>query len=107
MIYDLQRQGAPVDYVWPEDGTVSIPSPVAITSGSKNLDGAKAFVDFCVSKTGQQLMVRDGVIPVRPDVAPPEGMPTADQINMLPIPWQWAADNASEIRETFEKIMLE
>jgi iron(III) transport system substrate-binding protein len=107
MIYDLQRQGAPVDYVWPEDGAVSIPSPVAITSGSKNLDGAKAFVDFCVSKTGQQLMVRDGVIPVRPDVAPPEGMPTADQINMLPIPWQWAADNASEIRETFEKIMLE
>jgi len=51
-------------------------------------------------------LVKDGVIPVRPDVAPPKGMPTADKINMMPVPFQWAADNASTIRETFEKIML-
>ena len=106
MIYELQKSGAPVDFVWPTDGAVSIPSPVAITAGSKNIEGAKAFVDFTLSKKGQELLVKDGVIPVRPDVAPPKGMPTADKINMMPVPFQWAADNASTIRETFEKIML-
>jgi iron(III) transport system substrate-binding protein len=106
MIYELQKSGAPVDFVWPTDGAVSIPSPVAITAGSKNIEAAKAFVDFTLSKKGQELLVKDGVIPVRPDVAPPKGMPTADKINMMPVPFQWAADNASTIRETFEKIML-
>lgn len=106
MIYELQKSGAPVGFVWPTDGAVSIPSPVAITAGSRNIEGAKAFVDFTLSKKGQELLVKDGVIPVRPDVAPPKGMPTADKINMMPVPFQWAADNASTIRETFEKIML-
>lgn len=106
MIYELQKSGAPVDYVWPTDGAVSIPSPVAIMAGSKNIEASKAFVDFTLSKSGQELLVKDGVIPVRPDVAPPKGMPTADKIKMMPVPFQWAADNASSIRETFEKIML-
>jgi iron(III) transport system substrate-binding protein len=105
MIYDLQKSGAPVDFVWPTDGAVSIPSPVAIIKGSKNIEASKAFVDFTLSKKGQELLVKDGVIPVRPDVAPPKGMPTADKIKMIPVPFQWAADNASTIRETFEKIM--
>lgn len=106
MIYDLQKSGAPVDFVWPTDGAVSIPSPVAITAGCKNVEAAQAFIDFTLSKKGQELLVKDGVIPVRPDVAPPKGMPTADKIDMMPVPFQWAADNASTIRETFEKIML-
>jgi iron(III) transport system substrate-binding protein len=105
MIYDLQKSGAPVDFVWPTDGAVSIPSPVAIIKGSKNIEASKAFVDFTLSKKGQELLVKGGVIPVRPDVAPPKGMPTADKIKMIPVPFQWAADNASTIRETFEKIM--
>jgi len=106
MIYDLQKSGAPVDFVWPADGAVSIPSPVAIVAGSKNLEASKAFVDFTLSKKGQELLVNDGVIPVRPDVAPPKGMPAADKMKMMPVPFQWAADNASAIRETFEKIMF-
>ncbi|NLJ80209.1 MAG: ABC transporter substrate-binding protein [Firmicutes bacterium] len=105
MIYDLQKSGAPVDFVWPEDGAVSIPSPVAIMADSKNIEAAKAFVDFTLSQQGQALLVKDGVIPVRGDVAPPEGMPTADQIDMMDVPFQWAAENTAEIRETFEKIM--
>ncbi|HHY31432.1 MAG TPA: ABC transporter substrate-binding protein [Firmicutes bacterium] len=106
MVYELKKAGAPVDVVWPEDGTVSIPSPVAIISGTKNLAAAKAFIDFALSKTGQEFMVRDGVMPVRPDVAPPPGMPTPDRIKVMPIPYEWAADHTSEIRETFEKLML-
>ena len=106
MVYELKKAGAPVDIVWPEDGTVSIPSPVAIMSGTKNLAAAKAFIDFALSKAGQEFMVRDGVMPVRPDVSPPPGMPAPDQIKIMPIPYQWAADHTSEIRETFEKLML-
>lgn len=107
MIYDLQKTGAPVDFVWPDDGAVSIASPVAIVAGSNSIEASQAFVDFTLSQQGQGLLVKDGVIPVRPDVVPPAGMPTADQIKMMPVPYQWAADNASTIRETFEKVMLQ
>ncbi|MEW6228179.1 MAG: ABC transporter substrate-binding protein [Bacillota bacterium] len=107
MVYELRQKGAPVDIVWPEDGAVSIASPIAITSNSKNPAGAKQFIDFLLSKRGQELMVRDGVIPVRPDVQPPSGMPTADKIKMIPIPFEWAAEHTAEIRETFERIVLQ
>ncbi|MEA4883266.1 MAG: extracellular solute-binding protein [Clostridia bacterium] len=106
MVLDLKKTGAPVEIIWPEDGAISIPSPIAIIANTKNAVGARAFVDFLLSKKGQELMVRDGVVPVRADVAPPPGMPTADKIVAMPIPFEWAAAHTTEIRETFEKIML-
>jgi iron(III) transport system substrate-binding protein len=105
MVYELKQQGAPVDIIWPDDGAISIPSPVAITAATKDAASSKAFVDFVLSKKGQELMVRDGVLPVRGDVVPPAGMPTPDKIKFMPIPFVWAAENTTMLRETYERIM--
>jgi len=51
--------------------------------------------------------VKQEVIPVRGDVKPPVGQPSAKQIKFMPIPYEWAADNAPAIREKFEKLMLQ
>lgn len=106
MVNDYKNQGAPVDIIWPEDGTISIPSPVAIMSATKKVEASKRFIDFCLSKKGQELMVQDGVLPVRSDVNPPKGMPTLDKIKLMPIPFEWAAANTTMLRETFEKKVM-
>jgi iron(III) transport system substrate-binding protein len=106
IISGLMRKGAPLAIVWPTDGAISVPSPIAIMKNSKNPAGSKAFVDYVLSKEGQEFLVKQEVIPVRGDVAPPQGQPFASKIKFMPIPYEWAADNPAEIREKFEKTML-
>jgi iron(III) transport system substrate-binding protein len=106
MIVGLAKKGAPLTIIWPSDGTISVPSPIAIIKNTKNPAGSKAFVDYVLSKEGQEFLVKQEVIPVRGDVAPPKGQPSASKIKFMPIPYEWAAENAAEIREKFEKIML-
>jgi iron(III) transport system substrate-binding protein len=84
-----------------------VPSPIAIIKGTKNPNGSQAFVDYVLSKEGQEFLVKQEVIPVRGDVNPPVGQPSAKQIKFMPIPYEWAADNAPAIREKFEKLMLQ
>ncbi|HYT56902.1 MAG TPA: ABC transporter substrate-binding protein [Verrucomicrobiae bacterium] len=106
IIAGLIKKGAPLAIVWPADGAISVPSPVAIIKGTKNPNGSKAFVDFVLSREGQEFLVKQEVIPVRGDVPPPKGQPSASKIKFLPIPYEWAAENAADIREKFEKTML-
>jgi len=83
------RDGAPVDYVWPEDGAVFIPSPIGIINTSDNVETARVFVDFVLSAEGQRTMVELGdFIPIRADVQPPEGAPSLDEINAIDIDWK-------------------
>ena len=106
IVAGLIKKGAPLAMIWPEDGVISVPSPIAIIKGTKNLDASKAFVDYVLSREGQEFLVKQEVIPVRGDVKPPKGQPSASQIKFQPIPYEWAAENAPAIRERFEKIML-
>ncbi len=107
IVAGLIKKGAPLAIVWPSDGAISVPSPIAIFKNTKNPAAAKAFVDYVLSKEGQEFLVKQEVIPVRGDVAPPKGQPAANKIKFMPIPYEWAADHAAEIREKFEKTMLQ
>jgi iron(III) transport system substrate-binding protein len=107
IVAGLIKKGAPLAIVWPSDGAISVPSPIAIIKGTKNPNGSKAFVDYVLSKEGQEFLVKQEVIPVRGDVKGPAGQPSAKQIKFMPIPYEWAADNATTIREKFEKTILQ
>ncbi|MGH7772922.1 MAG: extracellular solute-binding protein [Candidatus Binatia bacterium] len=106
IVAGLIKKGAPLAITWPEDGVISVPSPIAIIKGTKHPGASKTFVDYVLSKEGQEFLVKQEVIPVRGDVKPPQGQPSASQIKFIPIPYEWAAQNAPAIREKFEKVML-
>ena len=74
----------PIDYVFPEEGAGLVPVPIAITKDSQNTAAAKAFIDFVLSKKGQELMSAQGIVPVRLDVTPPSGILTVTQIKIMP-----------------------
>lgn len=70
---ELKAEGYPIESVFPQDGTPWWPSPVAILKGAENLEGAKVFVDWCLSEKGQEIL-RDNCprVPVREGIELPE-----------------------------------
>jgi len=69
----LIEQGYPVVSVFPEEGTPGFISPIAIMKGAKNMEAAKAFVDWCLSKRGQEVqMAHTAKVGTRPDADVPE-----------------------------------
>ena len=75
--------GAPVEFVFPEEGVSAVTEPVAILSTAQNPTAAKAFVDFLISPEGQQLAADMGYLPAHPAITPPEGFPARDEIKLL------------------------
>lgn len=74
---------APIDYVYPEAGVVMVPSPIAIFKDSQNIEVAKVFVRYILSREGQTVL-RDlgGFVPVRLDVTPPERITSITQLRV-------------------------
>lgn len=75
--------GAPVEFVFPEEGVSAVTEPAAILSTAKNPEAAKAFVDFLLSPEGQQLAADQGYLAAHPDIEPPEGFPARDEIKLM------------------------
>ncbi|QZA33645.1 ABC transporter substrate-binding protein [Hydrogenibacillus sp. N12] len=78
-----KREGSPVELVYPKEGVPVITEPVAIVKGTKNIKAAQAFVDFILSEEGQKLEAELGYTPIRPGIAPPEGMRPAEALKVL------------------------
>lgn len=63
----------PVSIIFPEDGIPWVPASMAIFKNAENMDAAKVFVDWVLSKDGQQFISDlNSTIMVRPDVPKPE-----------------------------------
>ena len=77
-------KGSPVEFVFPADGVTAVTEPVAILSSARNPAAARAFVDFLLSRDGQELAALQGMLPAREDVAPPPGFPPLKSIRVLP-----------------------
>ncbi|MGL4440540.1 MAG: ABC transporter substrate-binding protein [Bosea sp. (in: a-proteobacteria)] len=78
-----KAKGAPVEFVTPTEGLSAVTEPVAILNTTKNPEAAKAFVDFLLSREGQELAHKQGYVPAHPAVAPPEGFPARDALKLM------------------------
>jgi len=96
---------APIDFVYPEAGVVMVPSPIAVFKDASNVEGAKAFERYVLSRTGQALL-RDmaGVVPVRLDVPPPSDIESITQLRVIPSDPAWIHAHHEDIRTIFLEI---
>lgn len=101
---ELEENNPHIKLVYPKDGTGWWPQPVAIVEGTENLDVAKVFVDWLISKRGMETIaeVRNAAV-ARDDVAIPEGVVDIKDINLLPVDFQTNAANRNEILVEWEK----
>ena len=100
-----KAKGAPVEFVFPREGVSAVTEPVAILSTAKNPDAAKVFVDFLVSKEGQELAVTQGYIPARADAGLPAGYPDRSAIKILGFDAAAALANETANKEKFSEMM--
>jgi len=100
--------GGPVAIVYPADGTVAAPDGMAILKGAPNLANAKTFIDWCLSKTAQEYLVKVMARrPVRTDVASPAGLPALADIRSIPYDFGWAASNNKAFVKKFADMAMD
>jgi iron(III) transport system substrate-binding protein len=104
-----KARGSPIEIVWPEDGAVVIPGPVAIFSTTRNAVAAKALVDLLLSPEGQRIIVEKGDMhAVDPRLPGPRGEPGLETLMSRSQPWtpalvELGLTRGGAIKETFSK----
>lgn len=79
-----KAKGAPVEFVFPSEGVSAVSEPVAILKSARNPVAATAFVDFLLSRSGQELALRQGYMPALPTVDLPPGFPPRSSLKLMP-----------------------
>jgi iron(III) transport system substrate-binding protein len=85
MALNAKAKGSPVDFIFPVEGVSIVTEPTAVMRGTSNPAAARAFVDFILSKEGQELAAAQGYLPARKDVGPPSGFPEIGTLRILPV----------------------
>ncbi|TFD96618.1 ABC transporter substrate-binding protein [Jeotgalibacillus sp. R-1-5s-1] len=104
IVAKAKAEGSPIDLVYPEEGVPVITEPVGIMSGTDNEAAAKAFVDYVLSEEGQELSVEVGYTPIREGMTPPEGLPSAEELNVLSVELSELTETREADKEQFRAI---
>jgi iron(III) transport system substrate-binding protein len=104
MAFNAKAKGSPVDFVFPVEGVSAISQPVAILKTTQNLDAAKAFVDWQLSREAQAQSVAQGYFPIFPDVAPPRGYPPVASLKIMPTDFSGLIATDDENKKKFAEL---
>lgn len=98
--------GAKVGIVYPSEGTSAVPDGCAIIKGAKNMEQAKQFIDFLVSKDVQTLIQKEFMRrSVRNDIEPPQGIPASKDIKLVQYDFAYASSQKDDIIKRFSRIV--
>jgi iron(III) transport system substrate-binding protein len=101
-ILTAKGQGQPVEFVVPEYTGFEI-GGLSIIKGGPNTAGAKAFVDWALTRPAAELNVKlSNRLSVLKDVPPAPGAPTLDQVKLVNYDRQWASDNKDRILKLWQ-----
>jgi iron(III) transport system substrate-binding protein len=84
-VYDYRvNKGTPIKGIYPEKGIPLVLDVVAILNQTDHPGEAKIFLNFLLSRRGQELMQASNYkYSLRDDITPLEGMPSLDDLNIL------------------------
>ncbi|PLW77137.1 ABC transporter substrate-binding protein [Cohaesibacter celericrescens] len=99
-----KAKGSPIEFVFPKEGVSYVTEPVAILKNAKHMATAQKFVDFVLSKEGQELVLDMGYIPARSDMAVPAGFPARKDIKLMAFDPNAALKNAEENKTKFAEM---
>ncbi|HVO96395.1 MAG TPA: extracellular solute-binding protein [Terriglobales bacterium] len=82
-VENFKQRGAPIDWIRPLDPLYGELVPIGIMAGAPHPSAARVFVDYLLSKEGQELFRNLGKLPARSDVMPKYNI-DRDKIRMIP-----------------------
>ena len=98
-------EGYPIALSFPKEGTGYEIGAVALINGGpeKEMDNAKKFIDWCLSKEGQNLYEdsKSFRMPVNKDANPPKGAIKISDLNVIEYDFVWAGENRKRLVEAF------
>ena len=96
----IRNPDAPLTSVFPSDGVLAWPSPVAIINGAKHPNNAKIFVDWCLSPEGQKILMKASPRVPTTDVETIEGVPSVSDLNLVAYDHlKWGAERERIVEE--------
>jgi iron(III) transport system substrate-binding protein len=99
-----KKQGAPIDIVFPSEGSGWDMEATAIVKGTKHLDAAKVLVDWSVGDKAMKLYNEGyAVVAISKMSQPVEYLPPNMLEHMAKNDFQWAAANRAKILAEWEK----
>jgi len=104
----LAGEGYPVQVVFPSEGVGYEVASMSILKGAQNADEAKKLVDWMTSKAGQGALAaaKTYFLPIRADVSGGTGIPSLDEIKLVPVDAAFAAENKKRLIERWTKQVL-
>ena len=99
----LKAKGESLEIIHPSNGTVLAPRPIMILKSSKNINAAKQFVDYVLSKEGQELVAARLILPARSDIVAKR--PGWSDLNIISFDFVEAAKKAADTKSKFKKVM--
>lgn len=105
LVRELAAKGSPIALSYPTDGVPYVSQPAGIFADSDSTEAAQKFVDFLVSREGQELAVEQSYLPVRDDVGTPDGAPAMSELALLTPDLQVITDSQDEAVVTFNELV--
>ena len=104
----LLNDGAKVKIVYPKEGTVFLPASAAIVKKAKNMENAKKFIDFLVSKDVQDALGTTTTNrPVRIDAKTSTNMKPYKDIKKITEDYDYVIKHKDDIVKKYNEIFVE
>jgi iron(III) transport system substrate-binding protein len=82
-VENFKLKGAPIDWLRPTDPLYGELVPIGIMAGATHPNAARLFIDYVLSREGQELFRNLGKVPARSDVTPKINI-DRDKVRMIP-----------------------
>ncbi len=108
-----QNPAAPIEIVYPEDGSILVPSPIAIMTATSVPDAARRVYDFFLSDAGQIALVSGWMYSPFDHISAPKGArPWTDVRATALLPWTFeylrsTTARRDEIKRRFNRTVLD
>lgn len=100
----IKKAGAPIDIIFPEEGSGWESEAVAIIAGTPNLDAAKTLMDWTLTPSAMEALNQSFTVVALPGIAKPvEFIPADLQSKMIKNDLEWAANNRKTILDEWSK----
>jgi iron(III) transport system substrate-binding protein len=99
----LKAKGSPIDWVPSFNPTVTGVNVIGLSARPVNSNAGKLFVDFLLSKKGQEVIREMGRLPVRKDVKPLSERADPDKLKLQPVTGE-VYGNIKSYAEQFRKL---
>ncbi len=106
--FQFIEEGYPVAVVFPSEGVGFEAPAVSILAGATNLEAAKIFIDWLVSKKGQDVLSASKTYfyPVIPEASLGAGMPEFSTLKVIEVDIAWAGANKQRLVERWVNEVL-